>query len=122
MDLNFLCHHLNVSPSVILKKQPPRCSSKEHSKTVKEEVVKFKRVEAKKRSLLPRMVGQNGGDEKEEWEVANVCRFHRFKHSLPQGPLPNTLNRPVGGRDSRSSLDEFFGCLSGVPSDTISSD
>ena len=83
MDLNFLCHHLNVSSSVILKKQPSRCSSKEHSKTVKEEVVKFKRAGAKKSSLLPRMVGKNGGDEKEEWKVANVCRFHRFKQILP---------------------------------------
>ena len=28
VDLNFICHHLNVNPSVIPKKQPPQCSSK----------------------------------------------------------------------------------------------
>ena len=31
VDLNFICHYLNVNPSILLKKQPPRCSSKEHS-------------------------------------------------------------------------------------------
>ena len=28
VDLNFICHHLNINPSVIPKKQPPQCSSK----------------------------------------------------------------------------------------------
>ena len=44
--LNFICHHLNVNPAVIPKKQPPRCSSKEHSDVVKEEVSKHKQVAA----------------------------------------------------------------------------
>jgi len=30
VDLNFICHHLNVNPSIIPKKQPPRRLSKEH--------------------------------------------------------------------------------------------
>ena len=41
---NFICHHLNVNPSIIPKKQPPRRSSKEHSDAIKEEVVKLKRA------------------------------------------------------------------------------
>ena len=44
--LEHFCHHLNGNPSVTLKKQSPRHFSKEHSKAVKEEVVKFKRVGA----------------------------------------------------------------------------
>ena len=36
VDLNFICHHLNVNPSITLKKQPPRRSSKEHSNALKE--------------------------------------------------------------------------------------
>ena len=51
VDQNFICHHLNVNPSVTHKKQPPWHSSKEHSEVVKEEVVKF----------FPKMVGQHGG-------------------------------------------------------------
>ena len=45
VDLNFICHHLNVNPTVTPKKQPPRHSSKEHAKVVKEEVIKLKCVE-----------------------------------------------------------------------------
>ena len=29
VDPNFICHHLNVNPSIIPKKQPPQCSSKD---------------------------------------------------------------------------------------------
>ena len=39
---SFICHHLNFNPSVIPKRQPLRHSSKEHSDTVKEEVLKLK--------------------------------------------------------------------------------
>ena len=42
VDLNLICHHLNVNLSVLPKKQPPRRSSKEHSDAVKEEVNKLK--------------------------------------------------------------------------------
>ena len=41
VDPNFICHHLNVNPSITPKKQPPWHSSKEHYEVVKEEVVKF---------------------------------------------------------------------------------
>ena len=43
---NFICHHRNVNPSIIPKKQLPRHLSKEHSNAVKKEVVKLKRVGA----------------------------------------------------------------------------
>ena len=42
VDPNFICHHLNVNPSAIPKKQPPRRSSKEHFNAVKGEVLKLK--------------------------------------------------------------------------------
>ena len=42
VDLNFICHHLNVNPSVTPKKQPPQHSSKDHSDAVKDEVTKLK--------------------------------------------------------------------------------
>ena len=46
VDPSFICHHLNVSPSVIPKKQPPRRSSKDHSDAVKDEVMKLKQTGA----------------------------------------------------------------------------
>ena len=42
VDLDFICHPLNVNPVVLPKKQPPWCSSKEHFDIVKKEVNKLK--------------------------------------------------------------------------------
>ena len=46
VDSDFICHHLNVNPSVIPRKQPPRRSSRDHCEAVKEEVTKLKRAGA----------------------------------------------------------------------------
>ena len=41
VDPNFICHRLNVNPSVILKRQPPQRPSKEHAEVVRSEVAKL---------------------------------------------------------------------------------
>ena len=41
VDPDFICHHLNVSPTVMLKKQPPRRSSKDHADVMREEITKL---------------------------------------------------------------------------------
>ena len=46
VDLSFICHHLNVNPSVIPKKQLPRHSSKDYSEAVKDDVKKLKQAGA----------------------------------------------------------------------------
>ena len=46
VDLNFICHHLNVNPSITPKRQPPRRPSKEHVEVVKNEVTKLKQARA----------------------------------------------------------------------------
>ena len=46
IDLNFICHHLNVNPSVTPRKQPPQRSSKYHFDAVRDEVRKFKQIGA----------------------------------------------------------------------------
>ena len=46
IDLAFICHHLNVNPSITPKKQPPRRPSREHADAIREEVMKLKRVRA----------------------------------------------------------------------------
>ena len=53
VDLDFICHHLNVNPAILPRKQPPRRSSKEHSDAVKEEVNKLKQVGAIKEVVYP---------------------------------------------------------------------
>ena len=46
IDPSFICHHLNVNPSVISKRQPPRRPSKEHAEAVRNEVTKLKQAGA----------------------------------------------------------------------------
>ena len=53
VDPNFICHHLNVNPSVIPKKQPPQHSSKNHYDVVKDEVIKLKQARAIKELFYP---------------------------------------------------------------------
>ncbi|XP_030970621.1 uncharacterized protein LOC115991003 [Quercus lobata] len=56
VDPNFICHRLNVNPSVIPKRQPPRRPSKEHAKAVRTEVTKLKQARAIK-ELVDATVG-----------------------------------------------------------------
>ena len=53
VDPSFICHHLNVNPSVTPKKQPPQHSSREHSDAIKDEVTKFKQAGAIKEVFYP---------------------------------------------------------------------
>ena len=48
IDPSFICHQLNVNPSIISKRQPPRRPSKKHAEAVRSEVAKFKQAEAVK--------------------------------------------------------------------------
>ena len=53
LNLKFICHHLNVNPSVTPKRQPPRRPSNEHVEAVKSEVTKLKRAGAIKEVFYP---------------------------------------------------------------------
>jgi len=44
VDSSFICHHLNVNPSITPKKQLPRRPSKEHADAVRDEVIKLKQA------------------------------------------------------------------------------
>ena len=53
VDPSFICHHLNVNPSITPRKQPPWCSSKEHFNVVKDEVTRLKQAGAIKEVFYP---------------------------------------------------------------------
>ena len=53
LDPNFICHHLNVNPSITPKKKSPRRLSKEHVEAVKSEVTKLKQAGAIKEVFYP---------------------------------------------------------------------
>ena len=46
VDPSFICHHLDVNPSITPKKQSPRPSSKDHSDAVRDEVKKLRQARA----------------------------------------------------------------------------
>ena len=79
IDLAFICHHLNVNPSITPKKQPPRRPSREHTDAIRDEVVKLKRAGAIKEVFLPRIVGQHHGGQEEKWKMVGLYRLHRPK-------------------------------------------
>ena len=53
IDPAFICHHLNVNPSIAPKKQPPQRLLREHVDVIKDEVMKLKRVGAIKEVFYP---------------------------------------------------------------------
>ena len=53
VDPDFICHHLDVNPSITHRKQLPRHSSKDHYEAVKDEVTKLKQVGAIKEVFYP---------------------------------------------------------------------
>ena len=53
VDPDFICHHLNVNPSITLRKQPPSRSFKDHYEAVKDEVTKLKQAGAIKEVFYP---------------------------------------------------------------------
>ncbi|XP_050242320.1 uncharacterized protein LOC126691311 [Quercus robur] len=68
VDPDFICHHLNVSPAVTPKKQPPQRPLKEYADAVREEVTKLKKVGAIKENaestcqrMMTRMFEQQMG-------------------------------------------------------------
>ena len=53
VDPNFICHHMNVNPSITPKRQPPRRPSKEYVEAVKNEVTKLKQAGTIKEVFYP---------------------------------------------------------------------
>ena len=53
LNPKFICHHLNVNPSITPKRQPPWRPSKEHVEAVKSEVTKLKQARAIKKVFYP---------------------------------------------------------------------
>ncbi|XP_030969558.1 uncharacterized protein LOC115989820 [Quercus lobata] len=66
VDPDFICHRLNVNPTVTPKRQAPRRPSKEHTDAVIEEVTRLKKARAIKEVFYP------------EWLVNTVVGYHQI--------------------------------------------
>ena len=88
VDLDFICHHLNVNLAVFPKKQPLRRSSKEHSKVVKEEVNKFKQVGAMKEVFYPEWLANTMVVKKKDGKWRVYVDFTDLNKACPKDSFP----------------------------------
>ena len=91
LDPKFICHHLNVNPSITPKRQPPRCPSKEHVEAVKSEVTKLKQVGAIKEVFYPQWLA-NITVVKKKTRKWRVCvDFTDLNRACPKDPFLTCL-------------------------------
>ena len=87
VDPNFTCHHLNVNPSITLKKQPPRRPSKEHANAVRNEVMKLKRVGAIKEVFYPEWLANTIVVKKKSGKWRVCADFTNLNKACPKDPF-----------------------------------
>ena len=113
LDPKFIRHHLNVNPSIIPKRQPPRCLSKEHVEAVKCEVTKLKQAGAIKEVFYPQWLANTIVVKKKtgKWQVCvdftdlnKVCP----KDLFPMPRIDQLVDATVG-HPRMSFLDAFKG-------------
>ena len=113
MDQSFIFHCLNVNPSTILKKQPPRRSSREHSDVVKGEVLKLKQAGAINEVFYPEWLA-NIVVVKKKAGMWRVCvGFMDLNKACPKDPFPlpwiDQLVDATIGHSQMRFLDAFQG-------------
>ena len=88
VDPSFICHYLNVNPSVTPKKQQHRCSSKDHSDAVKDEVIKLKQVGAIKEVFYPEWLANIVVVKKKNGKWRVCVDFADLNKACPKDPFP----------------------------------
>ena len=113
MDPDFICHHLNLNPTVLLKKQPPRCSSKEHFDAIKKEVNKLKQARAIKEVFYPKWLANTTVVKKKNGKWWVCIDFIDRNKACPKDPFLMTridqLVDATVGHSRMSFLDAFQG-------------
>ena len=88
VDPNFICHHLNVNPSITPKKQPPRGPSKEHANVVRDEVTKLKRAWAIKEVFYPEWLANTVVVKKKNGKWRVCVDFTDLNKACPKDHFP----------------------------------
>ena len=88
VDPNFICHHLNVNPSITSKRQPPRRPSKEHVEAVKNEVTKLKQTGAIKEVFYPQWLSNTVAVKKKTGKWRVCVDFTDLNKACPKDPFP----------------------------------
>ena len=103
VDSDFICHHLNVNLSITPRKQPPRCSSKDHYEAVKDEVTKLKRARAIKEVFYPEWLANTMVVKKKNEKWRMCVDFIDLNKACPKDPF------------SLSRIDQLVDAMIGHP-------
>ena len=87
IDPDFICHHLNVNPSIAPRKQPPRRSSKDHYEAIKDEVTKLKRAGAIKEVFYPEWLANTVVVKKKNGKWWVCVDFTDLNKACPKDPF-----------------------------------
>ena len=113
VDPNFICHNLNVNPSITPKRQPPRRPSKEHVEVVKSEVTKLKQAWAIKEVFYPQWLANTVVVKRKTGKWRVCVDFIDLNRVCPKDPFPipqiDQLVDAMVGHPWMSFLDAFQG-------------
>lgn len=111
VDPRFICHHLNVNPDIIPKKQPLRRPSREHADAVREEVAKLKQAGAIKEIFYPKWLANTVVVKKKSGKWRVCVDFTDLNRACPKDPFPmpkiDQLVDATVGHPRMSFLDAF---------------
>ena len=111
VDPNFICHHLNINPSITSRRQPPQRPSKEHVEAVKNEVTKLKLAGAIKEVFYPQWLGNTVVVKKKTGKWRACVDFTDLNKAYPKDPFPmpqiDQLVEVTVGHPRMSFLDAF---------------
>ena len=88
IDSSFICHRLNVNPSIAPKRQPPRRPSKEHAEAVRSEVAKLKQAGAIKEVFYLQWLANTMVVKKKTGKWWVCADFTDLNKACPKDPFP----------------------------------
>ena len=88
VDLEFICHHLNINPLIAPKKQPPRRPSREHVEAVREEVTRLKQAGVIKEVFYPEWLANTVVVKKKSGKCRVCVDFKDLNKTCPKDPFP----------------------------------
>lgn len=113
VNLESMCHSLNVNPKAIPRKQQPQRSSTKHAEAMKEEVRKLKQAGAIKEIFYPKWLANTLAVKKKSGKWRVCVDFTNLNKACPKDPfLVSRIEQRVDatfGHPRMSFLDTFQG-------------
>ena len=113
VDPDFICHHLNINPSITPRKKPLRHPLKEHANAVRDEVMKLKKAGAIKEVFYPEWLANTVVVKKKSGKWRVCVDFTDLNKVCPKDPFPmpriDQLVDATAGHPRMSFLDTFQG-------------